>query len=201
MRINISTNCKAKLFALSLFFTFTVSSTFAQDYYQGIGAQIDAGLFSLEVDSPTIGTYSETSNPAVPGVFYKATLAFSDVFAVSAYPFVGLFVDTNSRSGGTASVGVSLPVLAELYLGEFDDSAFIVGGGFAFAALGSAGEGGGSIIGPQVSLGGQFPLQGRLIGLRAAYTFGLNNPNSDVADVTKDSANLLSLGFYYVLGQ
>jgi len=196
MRIIKSTFCGAKLFAFCLIFSSSISISFAQEYYHGFGAQIDIATFTVE-----IGSFSETTAPAVPGVFYKATLAFSDQFAISAYPFIGLRGSSNSQTGSSGSVGVSLPILAEIYLGDIDDSAFIVGGGFAFAALGATGEGGGSVVGPQVSVGGQFPLQGRLIGLRAGYTFGLNKPNSNIPEVTKDSASLISLGLYYVLGQ
>lgn len=182
----------------------------AQDYYQGIGAQVNYGIFSLSY-SDTYQNYSGTTGAAVPGIFYKASLAFdisrSTNFAISSYPFVGLNANFNSMSGASGSFGAELPILGEIYFGDLDDPCFFMGAGFSAAYLASSdvwgGASAGPILGPQVDIGGQFEFQGRMVGLRAAYTYGLNNTRNVASDVniTKDTRWMLGLGAYYVLGQ
>lgn len=192
---------KVKSFVLFSCALFLATLSFSQDYYHGIGAQADIGIFNLAFTSTDLD-YDETLNPAVPGLFYKATLAFTDQFAVSAYPFVGFSGSFNSRTGASGSLGIQLPVVAEFYMGDIDDSCFFVGAGMAFGSLGSSEFGSGSVFGPQISLGGQFELSRRLIGLRAAYTHGINKSDPiDGIEFTKDTHTLISLGIYYLLGQ
>ena len=174
----------------------------AQDYYHGIGGQLNYGIFR------TIGTEGNSGSleaAAVPGIVYKATLGFdisrSLSFAVSAYPFLGASGSFNSQSGGNLSIGAELPVLGELYFGEIDDACFIMGAGFSAAFLGSSGYGSGTIIGPQLAIGGQFPVRDRLIGLRVAYTYGMNGKGDLPTGISKSKRSMFNFGFYYLLGQ
>ncbi len=173
---------------------FCCNFAYSQGYYHGFGAQFNYGIFSQE------STFSSsTSTPSVPGVFYKATYAFSEKFAVSAYPFIGFSGSASSRNGTTGSVGIQLPIVAELYFGEIDASNFFLGAGFSYASIGSTDFGSGKVFGPQISAGGQFELVGRLLGVRAGYSFGLNKTDG-IIESTKDSHNVISVGVYYLLG-
>ena len=188
-----------KFHQFTLIFIICCVSTysFGQDYYHGIGVQMDIATFKLESNDSD----PSTTNASVPGLFYKATLALSDNFAISAYPFIGLSGNFNSQTGGNGSIGFQLPINAELYFGDIDESCFFIGAGFALAALGSTDSGGGAVIGPQVALGGQFEIKDQLIGLRAAFALGLNKEDTfDGFEYTKDSRNLISLGVYYMFG-
>lgn len=166
----------------------------AQDYYHGLGGQINYALFKSP--NSTIGAY-------VPGFCYKATLGFENrrgpSFAVSAYPFAGLSINTASGN----SLGAELPVLGEIHFGEFDDRNFFLGLGVSAsftAGDGYYGGGGGSIIGPQLTIGGQFEAGGRLLGLRGAYTYGANRGKTidQLGEEVKINKTLISLGIYYL---
>lgn len=174
----------------------------AQDYYHGFGGGVNYGIFTLKYTSSS-NTYSGTSALAIPGVMYKSSFSFGDAFAVSAYPFLGLYFSGSSRGGGSGGFGCSLPINAEFHAGDLDDACFFAGGGFNYTFLAASGAGSGSIIGPEIALGGQFDFRDRLVGLRVALTFGLNKSGIDDPDITvqKDSRMLISLGAYYVLGQ
>lgn len=190
----------SKYLILFAFVALFSNISYGQDFYHGVGAQYDYGIFNLEyADDDQV--FSNKSTPAVPGIFYKATLAFSDKFAVSAYPFLGFSGSFNSQSGGSGSLGIQLPVVAEMYFGDIDDACFFAGAGFSYASLGSSDFGSGKAFGPQLSIGGQFEFRDRLIGLRAAYTHGLNK-SEEIANIefTKDTHALISAGVYYVLG-
>ena len=187
-----------------LMLTILIMSNFAsaQDYYHGLGGQINYGLFNTKSSD---GTSSSLEAAAVPGIVYKASLGFdisrSTSFAISSYPFIGLNASVNSNSGlsSGSSFGAEFPVLGEIYFGDLDDGCFFLGAGFSAAFVGTAGSGSGSVFGPQLDLGGQFYLRDRLIGLRLAYTYGVNRDATSLG--TKTSKNLFGLGFYYVLGQ
>jgi hypothetical protein len=185
-----------------ILFLFAVNS-FGQDYYHGLGCQYSIGLYNLEFTSPFLN-YSGSVATAQQGVFYKATLAFSDNLAVSAYPFLGINMTISSRTGGTGFLGFELPVNAEFFLGDLDDGCFFVGAGLSYAYLTTSsdiqGEG---VFGPQIALGGQFNLKDNLYGIRAAYTIGINSTKLDVANanVTEDSKSLISGGIYFLLGK
>jgi len=191
---------KRYFIVMALFFV--IQQANAQDYYHATGLQINYGIFSEKM----VGTGENVSTEAaaVPGAFYKASLAFdagrSSSFVISAYPFIGLSGTLNSGSGLSSggSIGAELPILGEFYFGDLDDPSFFFGAGFSAAFLGTSGYGSGFILGPQADIGGQFYLQDRLIGLRFAYTYGINSGSSLT---TKRSANMLSLGFYYPFGQ
>ena len=191
---------KSTLLAFALLMSAFASQ--AQDFYHGLGVQGNVAIFS---------SYGSTEGTSVPGVVYKATLLFTDSrgpnFAVSAYPFAGLNLNFNSQTGGTGSFGAELPVLAEMYFGDADDACFYMGAGFTYAYMSYSdywGGTSGSILGPQVGLGGQFEIAGRLIGLRGAYTLGINRPefvNEFTGETYRLKKNMFSASLYYLLGQ
>lgn len=173
----------------------------SQDYYHGIGGQINFGLFS----SP-----DDVSAASVPGIFYKATLMVTDNrgpnFAVSAYPNLGLNVSVQSNEGASGGFAAGIPVVGELYLGDADDACFFVGAGLDYSLIASSdtyGNSSGAIFGPHVGLGGQFNFQDRLIGVRAGYTYGVNRPtfvNQFTNQEYRINKMLFTLGVYYLFG-
>jgi hypothetical protein len=190
-----------KKIILALFLGFSTLSVNAQDYYHGLGGQYNVALFS---------TPGSTEGASVPGAFYKSTLILKDDgpnFGISAYPFLGFNLSANTRTGGSGSFGASLPVLAEVYFGDADDACFYTGVGFSASYMSYADEFGGAsgtILGPQVGLGGQFYIADNLIGLRASYTYGVNRPelvNQLTNETYKVNKQLFSIGIYYMLGQ
>ncbi|WP_027420707.1 hypothetical protein [Crocinitomix catalasitica] len=173
----------------------------AQDYYHALGIQANIGLFAAQVN-PLDDLEKEPV--IVPGLFYKATLAFEinrDMnFAVSAYPFIGMSGSINSQSGASegTSIGAEFPLLAELYFGDIEQNCFFVGVGFSASVMAST-YGSGSTVGPQFDLGGQFEIKEKIIGLRAAFTLGLNTPGF-ASTYTKYKNNQVSVGLYYLFG-
>ncbi len=189
---------------------FASSGVKAQDYFHGVGAQVNYGLFRLDYTSSTVNS-SDLVLASVPGIVYKASLGFeinnSLNFAVSSYPFIGFNLSLNSQSGGVGSFGAELPVLGELYIGDLDDGCFFIGAGLSAAFLAASdvwgGAAAGPILGPQFDIGGQFNLRNRLVGIRLAYTYGLNNTRNVPSDITinTDKRSMVALGGYYVIGQ
>lgn len=192
---------KKMLLVLALAGTSFVSN--AQDYYHAIGAKINYSLYS---------STGNTSAIAVPGIVYKASLLFENrrgpSFAISGYPFVGLNMAFNSQTGGSGSFGAELPVLGEIVLGDLDDACFYAGVGFSasYSAYSDPwfGGGSGSILGPQVGLGGQFEIAGRLYGVRLSYTYGVNR-GTDVLDIDgteiRVNKQMIGLAIHYPFGQ
>jgi len=82
----------------------------------------------------------------------------------------------NSRTGGSGTFGYELPINGEYYFGDMDDRNFFVGAGFNLMGVKNSEGYGGSIIGPQFALGGQFEFKDQLLGIRFGYTLGLNKP-------------------------
>jgi len=173
-----------------------------QEYYHAFGLQANVGFQSKK--SEVAGVSSEVSQVLfVPGLFYKATLAFEinrDMsFAVSAYPFIGMMGSLNSQSGASSgtSIGIELPILGELYFGDLDDPCFFVGAGINFSAIRST-YGATTVVGPQIELGGQFEFRDQIIGARLAYTYGLNN-GTDNPNITI-SNSIINVGIFYPIG-
>lgn len=177
------------------------TQTQAQTYHHAYGAQIDFGIIDQEYTNFGGELISNKEFPTIPGVMYKATLEFSDNFAVSAYPFLGFYANFNTVSGGEGGIGFQIPAVAELYFGDLDDVCFIAGGGLAYSYINASNSGTGSVFGPQLALGGQFEWQRRLIGLRLAYTHGIQSlgDNPDMA-FSKDNRRLFTLSVYNVIG-
>lgn len=178
------------------------SNSFSQSYYHGIGGQGALGFYQLEYTSPNTN-FTGNYMLQTPCIFYKATLGFSDHFALSAYPFLGFTLSASSRGGGSGSIGLGLPVNLELYFGDMEEGCFFMGGGFSYAVLASSYTGNGNVIGPQFALGGQFYLRDRLYGVRLGYTIGMNKAKVDIPDVVihRDKKSLLTVGVYYPIGQ
>lgn len=193
---------KAKRVFLLLSIVVSSFKVSAQEYYHGFGGAADYVIFKLVYSSPT-ESVNYTGGIAVPGVFYKATLGLADHFGISAYPFLGLSFSANSQTGSSGSFGISLPIAAELYAGDMDDACFIAGAGFSYTFLASSYSGSGSVVGPMLQVGGQFNLREKLVGIRLSYTIGLNKSKFDDSSitVTTDKRSMLSIGFYYPLGQ
>ncbi len=193
---------KKKLLIALLMLVVNSFNASSQDYYHGFGGQFCYGIYHLDYTSPT-ESVNYTGVAVVPGAFYKATFGLADHFGISAYPFLGLSLNVNSQSGGSGSFGLSLPLAFELYAGDMDDACFIAGAGFSYTFLASTGYGSSSVVGPMGQIGGQFNFRDRLVGIRLSYTIGLNKSEIDVPNViiNKDTRSMLTLGFYYPLGQ
>lgn len=204
-QLNSSTMKKMKnLILIPLFCAFGLTAN-SQDYYHGLGATALVHMGSLAFTSPGLD-YEGNTGTVVPGITYKATLGFeagrNAYFGVSAYPTLGF--SFNSGGGGN-SLGYQIPVMGEFYTAEPNEPAFIAGVGFAygFAAADDAfGGSGGAVMGPVASLGGQFELRDKLLGIRASWTLGINKTKDLPADavVTKDSKSMATIGVYYVFG-
>lgn len=173
-----------------------------QDYFHAFGVQANLGYTSIS--SEIAGSDVESSKLTfVPGVIYKATLAFEinrDMsFAISSYPFIGAMGSFNSQAGASsgASVGVELPILGELYFGDLDDPCFFVGAGFSGSLIRST-AGSSTVVGPQLELGGQFEFRDKLIGARLAYTYGLNK-GTEVVGIT-ETRSMFNVGIFYPIG-
>ena len=173
----------------------------AQTYHHAYGGQIDFGIIDQVYTNIAGEEISNKEFPTIPGVMYKATLEFSDNFAVSAYPFFGFYANLNTVSGGSGGIGFQIPAVAELYFGDLEDYCFIVGGGFAYSYINASNSGTGSLFGPQLALGGQFEWRQRLVGLRLAYTHGIQGlgDSPDIA-FSKDNRRLFTLSVYNVIG-
>jgi hypothetical protein len=177
----------------------------SQVYYHGLGATALIHMGSIAYTSPSIN-YTGNTGTYLPGITYKATLGFeagkNAYFGVSGYPTLGFSFTTG---GGGNSLGYQIPVMGEFYTSEPNEPGFIAGAGFSygFAAADDAfGVSGGTVMGPVASLGGQFELGGKLVGIRASWTLGINKTKDLPADavVTKDSKSMATLGVYYVFG-
>ncbi|MEN8928281.1 MAG: hypothetical protein ABF242_10735 [Flavobacteriales bacterium] len=161
----------------------------SQDFYHGAGAQMYVGLFETPSSSITGGS---TEVLPIPGAFYKATLDFDEVFALSAYPFVGLAFQADAATGtGGGYFGAGVPVLIEKYFGDVDDECFYIGVGAEAAFVTATGFESGLVVGPTAGVGGQFYFRDNLVGIRAAYTFGVNKGNP---------MGIMG-GIYYMFGQ
>jgi len=175
----------------------------AQNYYQGIGAQLDYGSYNI-LYTNSLGTFTERSATIIPGGVYKGTYSITDNdflnIAGSIYPFLGLNVSSSTQWGSSYSIGFEIPLDFEIYLGDMEEGCFFFGAGFTFGFLSSNYFGGGPIIGPQADVGFQFPLAGRITGVRVAWTTGINSSKTDDPTITilSDKKNMLSVGGYYL---
>lgn len=173
----------------------------AQDYYHGLGAQYNIGIFNYSYTTPEV-EYGFSGSLGVPGIVYKASLAFEidrkSNFAISSYPFVGFMI---SNSVGSY-LGAEINALGEYVIGDLDDQCFYMGAGFALSYLNTGGDGG-SVVGPQVGVGGQLEIRDQIYGVRAAFTYGINKGKYIPSDATnvKDSKMMIGIGVYYPFGQ
>jgi len=169
-----------------------------QEYFHAFGLQANLGL-----SSKTTPTTSDFNLVFVPGVIYKASLAFEinrDMnFAISAYPFIGAMGSFNSQQGASSgtSIGAELPVLGEIYFGDLDDPCFFIGAGLSASVIRST-SGSSTVVGPQIEVGGQFEFRDQMIGARLAYTYGLNGGSDD--PTISESNNMVNVGIFYPIG-
>lgn len=194
-----------KVLSLITFVALTSFSN-AQDYYHGIGVSYLYYIGTTSYSAPGLEA-TETVVSGVPGVTYKATLAFEagkeSYFGISSYPTIGL-----SLNAGNNSLGYQIPIVAEYYTNEPSEAGFIGGAGFSYGFASAdnvndfGGSSGGTTFGPMLSAGGQFNLKDKLIGVRASYTYGINKikglPEGTI--VNRDSKSMISLGIYYLFG-
>ncbi len=162
----------------------------SQDYYHGLGGQYSYVAFTSPGDVDVMST---------PGIFYKATLGFDTDgpgIGISAYPYIGVFIQD-----GEGSLGAEFPLMAEVYFGDFDDRNFNIGAGFS-ASYWYNGWTAGAVIGPKITLGGQFYLRESLLGLRLGYVYGMNRPDLTYPSggTYKVKKNIIDLGLYYMFG-
>ncbi|MGB1037328.1 MAG: hypothetical protein ACPGYY_01695 [Bacteroidia bacterium] len=191
---------KNNLFLTLIITLLSLGTTLAQDFYHSAGVGLSSIMYNQEYTTPlTHSSYSGST--ATPGFVYNPTLSFEInrkmSFNLAAYPMLGFSV--NSREG--SSFGIELPVAGELFFGDMDDIGGFIGAGFAF---GSSADDywSGSILGPQLSAGGQLEIQGSVIKGRIGYTIGLNeSPEESGIVYTTDKRNMLSLSLLYPLGQ
>jgi hypothetical protein len=200
-RDKIFTIKKIALLTVIICFSYAVK---AQDYYHAIGAKYNFGVFTKEY---TIHGYSDSYSSAamVPGVFYKAMLAFdidrNSLFALAAYPFFGLSGVIGTRgSSDNAGIAFELPVVGEYMIGDPEDYHFYANVGLSFLAIAGR-EGSGVIFGPRIGVGGQFEVQDRFYGVKAALLYGINSDSNYDPDwvVTKQSRYGISFGIYMAL--
>ena len=191
---------------LSLVFaSFPGNALKAQKYYHGVGVNVDQQYYELEYRAR--GTEFEiTSKLFLPGIFYKSTLALTDRFAISAYPFVGVYFASNSPTLALGTIGLQIPIIAEYYFaGSIEGQCYFGGLGMTYSFIIDEGDpmGHGTVVGPQLSIGGQFDLGGRIVGLRGGLAYALNrfNFSEPVHDVQVDKRYLVTAGVYFPLLQ
>ncbi len=192
-------NLKINLFIITIIITilFSVKTAQSQDYYQAGGYAQSIGYFRYQATLTTGYLYDRIGVPFTSSAMYKATFAFNDHLAVSAYPSVGLSIEFNDYYD-YYSFGMEMPVVGELFIGDLDDYSFIVGAGLSAAYM-RTNDFGGFVFGPHLGIGGQFYYLNNLVGLRLSYTHGMNRTKIDqpVETVLEDSRKIFTLSVYY----
>ncbi|NOQ73926.1 MAG: hypothetical protein GQ574_18110 [Crocinitomix sp.] len=176
----------------------------AQVFKHGVGAQLD--IFSFK-DSYTDGSglNHPVSVSPIPGLVYKATLSMYVSktrhlhISLATYPFIGHYANTTDASRLVAEI----PLLVEFYYGDIDYFGAFAGIGAAYSYSAIPNFGDGTIIGPQIEGGVQFPFAGQVIAAKLAYTYGLNDPGATVfpeRTYSKSDRGIFSMGLIYVFG-
>lgn len=174
----------------------------AQDYYQSVGVGLFGAINHVVYTSPLEDVDSRLIG-SMPLITYKACLGFDvsrkQTFALTAYPSLGgTFASTGSN------FGFALPVAAEMYFGDVDDTHFKLGLGVTYARV-TLSSGFyteiSSVFGPNLGLGYQTEIKGKLIEINLNYTYGLTDSPSipTGATVTKDINHGYSIQFLYSL--
>ena len=185
-----------------LFLIFFATQVNSQEYRHGAGVQINAGFVTLNYDSNISGDYTSSEIILIPGLFYRANLGFevgNMLLSATTYPFIGTNFSFNTQTGGSGFFGVELPLLAELTVGDPDEFCIIGGVGYSAAFLTSSSSGFSSFLGPQADLGGQIPVGKGAIGIKFAFTYGLNKRQllPEDAIIKTDRKNMFSGSVYY----
>jgi hypothetical protein len=130
-------------------------------------------------------TATDEDNSAIAyGITYYPSIrlaSFSDALSLrlGVSPSLGLSGSVNSRDGGSLSFAFELPVDAELHFGNQDLDGFggHIGAGFAFNRIITTDFGDNKALGPHITAGIQFPIRGKMIGLRGSYLLNINSKN------------------------
>ena len=174
----------------------------AQDYYQSVGLGLFGAINHVVYTSPLEDVDSRLIG-SMPLITYKACLGFDisrkQTFGLTASPSVG---GTLSTAG--SNFGFALPVAAEMYFGDVDDTHFKLGLGVTYARV-TLSSGFyteiSRVFGPTLGLGYQTEIKDRLIEINLNYTYGLTaSPSIPTgATVSKDVNHGYSIQFLYSL--
>lgn len=72
-----------------------------------------------------------------------------------------------------------IPILAEVFFGDVDYAGAFFGLGASYTYSKIPGFGDGTVFGPQIEDGAQFPLNDQIFAAKLSYTYGLNKPSID----------------------
>jgi hypothetical protein len=174
----------------------------AQDFYHSLGV----GFFGSVVQYAYSDAFENVDGfliGSMPLATYKASLGFDisrkQTFALTAYPSLG---GTLSRE--TRNFGFALPIAAEMYFGDIDDTHFKMALGATYARISYDGDYYyqlASVFGPSVGIGYQTEIKDKLVEINVNYVYGLtSSPMIPAgATVTKDVNHGFSIQFLYSL--
>lgn len=184
---------------LAVVLSLTLTPVISQEYYQAVGFQSNLRFHNAPNDFDLGSSW---------GLFYKGTYALDrPVYprvAFSAYPSIGI-----GFSFDGPKLDLQLPVAAEVYIGDIDDLNFFAGLGFCAGLVpklyddttidpyGSSLDG--PVIGPQISVGTQFDTYFYLVGIRTAFTYGLNRDKTtdEFGMVSQVRRSMLTIGAFF----
>jgi hypothetical protein len=138
-------------------------------------------------------------------VTYKASLGFDisrkQTFGLTAYPSLGGSIGIDG-----INLSYALPIAAEYYFGDIDDTHFKLGLGATYAKVNYSGDYFSTttnVFGPTVSTGFQFEIRDKLTEINLNYTYGLTASSAvpSGATVTKDVNHGFAVHVLYQLGQ
>ena len=191
-----------KQLLLALGLLFASQTVQAQDFYHSLGV----GYFGSVVQYAYSDAFENVDGfliGSMPLATYKASIGFDisrkQTFALSAYPSLG---GTLSRE--TRNFGFALPIAAEMYFGDIDDTHFKMALGATYARISYDGDYYyqlASVFGPSVGIGYQAEIKDKLIEINANYVYGLtSSPMIPAgATVTKDVNHGFSVQILYSL--
>ncbi|MFT5819103.1 MAG: hypothetical protein ACI8ZM_000325 [Crocinitomix sp.] len=175
-----------------------------QVFKHGVGAQLE--IFSFK-DSYTNGTglNNPVSVSPIPGLVYKASLSMYVSktrhlhISLTSYPFIGYY----GNAIGASKLVAEIPLLVEFFYGDIDYFGGFagIGASYAYSAIPNFGDG--TVFGPQIEGGVQFPFAGQVLAAKLAYTYGLNDPGAVAfpdRTYSKSERGIFSVGLLYVFG-
>lgn len=183
--------------------TFTMLVSFGasgQVYKQGVGLQLDVVSFKESYTSVT-GLSLPVRNTAVPGILYKGSLGFAlshnTTLSITTYPFIGL----GPKDAGKPKIVAEIPLLAEVFFGDVDYFGGFIGLGASYTYTTIPGFGDGTVFGPQIEGGLQFPLNDMVLAAKLSYTYGLNDPSISAypeRTYSKAERGIFAIGLTYM---
>ncbi len=195
---------KAVKISITLMLIFMSGNGFSQGYKHGFGPQFDLFGFRESFTSPA-GSFNNVGRSVIAGVSYKASYGFNlnprgtVIFSVTSYPFAGFRL----TGEGTGSLGAEIPLLGEFFFGDIDYLGLFIGAGGSYGITTTTGFGNGNVVGIQLDGGLQFPIGESVALLKAAFTFGLNDPSIALFPdrvYSKSERNIFSVGINYIFG-